>query len=82
MRFDYVTTITINITCLSYWRCGDNVIIFVKGAAADATDAPQPWGLLCNPVMKMVRVVPMYQNINDVTFLTIIANLYLYKHSS
>jgi hypothetical protein len=25
----------------------------VKGPAADATDAPQPWGFLCNPVMKM-----------------------------
>jgi hypothetical protein len=25
----------------------------VKGPAADATDALQPWGLLCNPVMKM-----------------------------
>ena len=27
----------------------------LKGPAADATDAPQPWGWLCNPVMK-VRV--------------------------
>jgi hypothetical protein len=27
----------------------------VKGPAADATDAPQPWGLLCNPVMKMIN---------------------------
>ena len=27
---------------------------WVKGPAADATDAPQPWGLLCNPVMKMI----------------------------
>jgi hypothetical protein len=26
----------------------------VKGSAADATDAPQPWGLLCNPVMMIV----------------------------
>jgi hypothetical protein len=26
----------------------------VKGPAADATDAPQPWGLFCNPVMKMI----------------------------
>jgi hypothetical protein len=25
----------------------------VKGPAADATDAPQPSGFLCNPVMKM-----------------------------
>ena len=27
----------------------------VKGPAADATDAPQPSGLLCNPVMKMIN---------------------------
>jgi hypothetical protein len=27
---------------------------FVKGPAADATDAQQPWGLLCNPMMKMI----------------------------
>jgi hypothetical protein len=26
----------------------------VKGPAADATDTPQPWGLLCNTVMKML----------------------------
>jgi hypothetical protein len=26
----------------------------VKGPAADATDAPQSWGLLCNPVMKVI----------------------------
>jgi hypothetical protein len=26
----------------------------VKGPAADDMDAPQPWGLLCNPVMKMI----------------------------
>jgi hypothetical protein len=25
-----------------------------KGPAAEATDAPQPWGLLCNPVMEMI----------------------------
>jgi hypothetical protein len=27
----------------------------VKGPAADATDAPQPWGLLCNPTIKMIK---------------------------
>jgi hypothetical protein len=27
----------------------------VKGPAADATDAPQPRGLLYNPVMKMIN---------------------------
>jgi hypothetical protein len=26
----------------------------VKGPAADVTDSPQPWGILCNPVMKMI----------------------------
>jgi hypothetical protein len=26
----------------------------VKGPAADATDPLQPWGLLCNPMMKMM----------------------------
>jgi hypothetical protein len=26
----------------------------VKSPAADATDAPQSWGLLCNPVLKMI----------------------------
>jgi hypothetical protein len=28
--------------------------LVVKSPAADATDAPQPRGLLCNPVMKMI----------------------------
>jgi hypothetical protein len=32
-----------------------STLFFVeKGPAADATDAPQPWGLLCNPVLKMI----------------------------
>jgi hypothetical protein len=26
----------------------------VKGPAAGAKKAPQPWGLLCNPVMKVI----------------------------
>jgi hypothetical protein len=30
------------------------IFFVMKGPAADATDAPQPWGLLCNPVMKMI----------------------------
>jgi hypothetical protein len=29
---------------------------FYEGPAADATDAPQPWGLLCNPVMKIISL--------------------------
>jgi hypothetical protein len=36
-------------------------ILFVKGPAADATDAPQPWGLLCNPVMKMISVFSFFR---------------------
>jgi hypothetical protein len=28
-----------------------------EGRAADATDAPQPWGFLCNPVMKMTMMM-------------------------
>jgi hypothetical protein len=28
-----------------------------KGPAADATDAPQPCGLLCNPVMMMMMII-------------------------
>jgi hypothetical protein len=33
------------------------VFLVVKGPAADATDAPQPWGFLCNPVMKMMMII-------------------------
>jgi hypothetical protein len=29
----------------------------MKGPAADATDALQPWGLLCNPMMKMKMII-------------------------
>jgi hypothetical protein len=36
-------------------------IFFVKGPAADATDAPQPWGLLCNPVMKMISFFSFFR---------------------
>ena len=46
-----------------YWRLhGVYLVAFVllKGPAADATDALQPWGLLCNPVMKMVRFFCLY----------------------
>jgi hypothetical protein len=31
--------------------------LVAKGPAADATDALQPWGLLCNPVMKMMMII-------------------------
>ena len=30
------------------------VFLVVKGPAADATEAPQPSGLLCNPVMMII----------------------------
>jgi hypothetical protein len=32
-------------------------ILVVKGPAADATDALQPWGLFCNPMMKMKMII-------------------------
>jgi hypothetical protein len=38
-----------------------DIFIFLKGPAADATDAPQPRGLLCNPVMKMISVFSFFQ---------------------
>jgi hypothetical protein len=31
--------------------------LVVKGPAADATDAPQSWGFLCNSVMKMTMMI-------------------------
>jgi hypothetical protein len=31
--------------------------LVVKGPAADATDALQPWGLLCNPMMKKKMII-------------------------
>ena len=38
-----------------------NAHFFVKkGTAAEATDAPQPEGLLCNPVMKTKRNVIVF----------------------
>jgi hypothetical protein len=32
-----------------------------KCAAADAMDTPQPWSLLCDPVMKMIRLFPFFR---------------------
>jgi hypothetical protein len=34
-------------------QSGKNFFV-ANGPAADATDAPQPWGLLCNPVIKII----------------------------
>jgi hypothetical protein len=31
----------------------NDLFLVVKSPAADATDTPQPWGFLCNPMMKM-----------------------------
>jgi hypothetical protein len=36
-------------------------LFVVKGPATDATDAPQPWGLLCNPVMKMISFFSFFR---------------------
>ena len=40
------------LACVVRW-C--SFFFVVKGPAADATNAPQPSGLLCNPVMKMIN---------------------------
>jgi hypothetical protein len=49
---------------LPYFRSGVyflyRFLFVVKGPAADATDLPQPWGLLCNPVMKMISSFPVF----------------------
>jgi hypothetical protein len=37
--------------------CSDRVFFSENGPVADATDARQPWGLLCNRVMKMKREI-------------------------
>jgi hypothetical protein len=41
---------------LSNWK-----FFFVKGPAADATEAPQPWGLLWKPVMKAINVFSFFR---------------------
>jgi hypothetical protein len=47
----FVSDILLSV-CLN--QMTSTVIMFFTGPPADATDAPQPWGLLCNPVMKMI----------------------------
>jgi hypothetical protein len=47
-----VIHITVTITTIPTTTTTTDIFL-LKGAAADATDAPQPWGLLCNHVMKM-----------------------------
>jgi hypothetical protein len=39
---------------MKFSSCKPTFFFVVKGPAAEATDAPQPAGLLCNPVMKMI----------------------------
>jgi hypothetical protein len=36
------------------------LFLVVKGPAADATDALQPGGLLCNPMMKMKMMIIIF----------------------
>jgi hypothetical protein len=36
------------------------VFLVVKGPAADCTDAPQPGGFLCNPVMMMTMIIIIF----------------------
>jgi hypothetical protein len=47
--------------CHMHWRRIECVecyfFLVVKGPAGDATDAPQPCGLLCNPVMKVTMMI-------------------------
>jgi hypothetical protein len=38
------------------------IFFVVKGPAADATDALQPWGLLCNPVIKTINFFVFARN--------------------
>jgi hypothetical protein len=35
-------------------------LLVAKCPAADATDAPQPGGFLCNPVMKMMMIIVIF----------------------
>jgi hypothetical protein len=37
------------------------LFFWVKGPVTDATDAPQPWGLLWNPVMKMISAFSFFR---------------------
>ena len=55
---------TINRICpahLTPFLC-DHLLFLMKGPAADATDAPQPSGLLCNPVMMLKRKMISFLN--------------------
>ena len=66
-NFRHKHTETVLAALESQIRCTCNTIFvksffFVeKGPAADATDAQQPWGLLCNPVMKILSFFPFFR---------------------
>jgi hypothetical protein len=47
---------SVYLSCVLHYHSTNAMHFFCgKGPpAADATDAPQPWGLLCNPMMKMI----------------------------
>jgi hypothetical protein len=48
-----------------YVMCNYILLWFVvKGPAAEATDAPQPWGLLCNPIMNMISFFSVFFSCN------------------
>jgi hypothetical protein len=49
-------TLTVLQLCCYYYRC----LLVVKGPAAGTTDVPQPWGLLCNPVMKVTMMIIIF----------------------
>jgi hypothetical protein len=38
----------------------NSIFFLLKGPAADATDAPQPEGLLCNPMRKMMKMTSFF----------------------
>jgi hypothetical protein len=57
MIADFSTELYMRISVIRRWSHDQYTKIFffvVKGPAADATDAPQPWDVLCNPVMNMI----------------------------
>jgi hypothetical protein len=55
----YEGKITIN-RKMNIYRLIKGLFLLVKGPAADVTDTRQPWGLFCNPVMKMKRKIIIF----------------------
>jgi hypothetical protein len=52
----------------SWWCLSQMAVInfcfMLKGPAANATDEPQPWGVLCNPVMKKINFFRFFFSYN------------------